>query len=270
MCRWKSKPGRLRRGIAAGRAVGALAFLAAVLLPVRAAHAYGGPGAGFAVLSSFLIFFIAFALVGLILLTTPIRLLWRLVRGRRRRQAGKYSRVVVIGLDGMSPVVARRLMDQGDLPHFRRLAESGDFRPLRSTLPSISPVAWSTFQTGVFPDKHNVFDFLSRDRRTYLPVLSSARIEPPKRAIRLGSWQIPLGRPRIASLRKNQPFWKILGDHGVFSMVLRVPITFPIEKFRGVALAGMCAPDLRGSQGSFTYFTTEPAGALSPVAFASA
>ena len=53
-------------------------FLAAVMLPIQAAHAYVGPGAGFAVLSSFLFFFVAFALVGLILLATPIRLLWRL------------------------------------------------------------------------------------------------------------------------------------------------------------------------------------------------
>jgi predicted AlkP superfamily phosphohydrolase/phosphomutase len=183
---------------------------------------------------------------------------------RRHTRRGKYSRVVVIGLDGMSPVVARRLMEQGKLPNFRRLQATGAFCPLRSTLPSVSPVAWSTFQTGVYPDKHNIFDFLTCDRRTYLPVLSSARIELPRRAIRLGSLRIPLGKPRIAVLRKNQPFWKILGNHGIFSMVLRVPITFPIEKFAGVALAGMCTPDLRGTQGSFTYFTSagEPRATL--------
>jgi predicted AlkP superfamily phosphohydrolase/phosphomutase len=237
--------------------VGVLTFVVVSVMPLQAAHAYVGPGAGFAVISSFLIFFVAFALVGLILATTPLRLLWRLVRRRHPRRRGKYSRVVVIGLDGMSPVVARRLMDQGKLPSFRELQQTGAFCPLRSTLPSVSPVAWSTFQTGVYPDKHNIFDFLTRDRRTYLPVLSSARIEPPKRAIRFGSLRIPLGKPRIKVLRKNQPFWKILGDHGVFCMVLRVPITFPIEKFSGVALAGMCAPDVRGTQGSFTYFTTE-------------
>ena len=241
----------------AGRTIGLLTFLAVVFLHAQTAHAYVGPGAGFTVISSFLIFFVAFALVGLILVTTPVRLAWRMIRRRRLQGNGKYSRVIVIGLDGMSPVVARRLMDQGELPHFRQLEESGAFCPLQSTLPSISPVAWSTFQTGVYPDKHNIFDFLSRDRRTYLPVLSSAQVEPPKRAIRLGSLRIPIGKPRIAMMRKNQPFWKILGDHGIFSMVLRVPITFPVEKFHGIALAGMCVPDLRGTQGSFTYFTTE-------------
>ena len=44
------------------------------------------------------------------------------------------------------------------------------------TLPPISPVAWSTFQTGVNPGKHNIFDFLVPDERTYQPKLSSVEI----------------------------------------------------------------------------------------------
>jgi len=57
-------------------------------------------------------------------------------------------------------------------------------------------------------------------------------------------------------LRKSRPFWSVLSDHGVFSAILRVPITFPPEKFRGVLLSGMCVPDLRGSQGTFSFYTT--------------
>ena len=72
----------------------------------------------------------------------------------------------------------------------------------------------------------------------------------------LGKYTLPLGKPDIRLLRKSVPFWKILGDNGIFSSVIRVPITFPPEKFYGVQLSGMCAPDLRGSQGIFSYFTT--------------
>jgi predicted AlkP superfamily phosphohydrolase/phosphomutase len=50
----------------------------------------------------------------------------------------------------------------------------------------------------------------------------------------------------------------VLGEHGIFSTVLRVPITFPPERFNGLLLSGMCVPDLRGTQGSFTFFTTAP------------
>jgi predicted AlkP superfamily phosphohydrolase/phosphomutase len=56
--------------------------------------------------------------------------------------------------------------------------------------------------------------------------------------------------------RKSQTFWKILGDHSIGSTVIRVPITFPPEKFEGRLLSAMCTPDLRGTQGSFSQFTT--------------
>jgi predicted AlkP superfamily phosphohydrolase/phosphomutase len=59
-------------------------------------------------------------------------------------------------------------------------------------------------------------------------------------------------------MRKSKPFWNVLSEHGIFSAVLRVPITFPPEKLRGVLLSAMCVPDLRGTQGMFSYYTTRP------------
>lgn len=238
------------------RRAGALALLLFVA-SARLAFGYIGPGAGFAFASSFLVFLIAFLLAAVVFVTSPVRLLVRLVRRRRRSGESRCDRVVIVGLDGMSPDLAERMMGEGKLPNFKRLAEQGGFSRLRSTTPSASPVAWSTFQTGVNPGKHNIFDFLTRDKQTYLPDLSSARIEPPRRALKLGKLRVPLGKPRVTGMRKSRPFWKVLGEHGLFSIVLRVPITFPPEKFNGVMLSGMCVPDLRGTQGSFTYFTTD-------------
>ena len=57
-------------------------------------------------------------------------------------------------------------------------------------------------------------------------------------------------------LRKSQPFWSILSRYGIFNCILRVPITFPPEKLRGVQLSAMCLPDLRGTQGTFSHYTT--------------
>src|SRR5690606_20879210 len=54
-------------------------------------------------------------------------------------------------------------------------------------------------------------------------------------------------------------FWTILGEHQVWSTVLRVPITFPPDKFYGAELSAMCVPDLLGTQGTFLLFTTRPA-----------
>ncbi len=219
--------------------------------------AYIGPGAGFAFLSSFLVLFVTFFLAVFSFLSWPFRFLWRAVRGRKAYKASRVNKIVILGLDGMEPTLADKYMAEGKLPNLARLRKEGFYGRLRTTVPSISPVAWSSFMTGSDPSKHNIFDFLSRDPRTYLPDLSSARIGNPKRVLSLGKYNIPLSKPEIRGMRKSVTFWKILGDKGVFSTVLRVPITFPPEKFKGHLLSGMCAPDLKGSQGTFSFYTTD-------------
>jgi predicted AlkP superfamily phosphohydrolase/phosphomutase len=226
-----------------------------LLFPARA-EAYAGPGAGFAVLSSFWTIFVAFLYSFYALVTWPIRQLLRLFRRRRAYGKAEVKRVVIVGFDGMDPALATRFMDEGRLPNLAGLRDSGTFRPLRTTFPAISPVAWSTFQTGVNPGKHNIYDFLARDLKNYLPYLSSAQISEPKRHLHIGKYSLPLGKPEIKGLRRGTPFWHWLGKAGVFCSVIRVPVTFPPEKFPGVLLSGMCVPDLKGSQGTFCFCST--------------
>ncbi len=232
-----------------------LLVLGAVCLPAQA-FAYVGPGAGFAFVTSFFLLLTTAALALLALVSWPVRWLWGLLLGRRPPDEPRVDRAVIVGLDGLDPRILRRLMERGELPTFSRLAELGSQDELATTCPAMSPVAWSTFATGVDPSRHGIFDFLSPDRRAMVPRLSSSRIRPPGRALRLGPWSIPLSKPRLSSRRRAVPFWKILGQHGVQACVLRVPITFPPEPFAGTLLSAMCVPDLRGTQGSFTYFTS--------------
>ncbi|RJP17705.1 MAG: nucleotide pyrophosphatase [Candidatus Abyssobacteria bacterium SURF_5] len=223
------------------------------------AAAYIGPGAGFAFLSSFFVIFLTFLLAFLSILLWPIRYL--LASFRRQKAFGKSraDRVIIVGLDGLDPNLVEKFIIEGKLPNFAKLRQDGTYSRLGTTCPAISPVAWSSFMTGSNPGRHNIFDFLSRDKKTYLPDLSSAHIGKPKRTLSIGSYVIPLGKPEIKLLRKSKPFWTILGEHGIFSSVIRVPITFPPEKFKGVMLSAMCVPDLKGTQGSFTHYTTRQA-----------
>jgi predicted AlkP superfamily phosphohydrolase/phosphomutase len=225
------------------------------------AQAYVGPGAGFALVGSFLAIFAAFLMALLSLLIWPFRFAIRTVRRRKARERSDVKRIIVLGFDGLDPQLVTQWMGEGRLPNFERLAQQGSFSRLQTTYPSISPVAWSSFMTGVDPARHNIFDFLSRDLRTYKPQLSSSQVSGAARTVRIGEWVIPLGKPAVSNLRKSRAFWSILGDHGVPSNVLRVPLTFPPEKFAGLLLSAMCVPDLRGTQGSFTYYTTDPAEA---------
>ncbi|HZP17090.1 MAG TPA: alkaline phosphatase family protein, partial [Terriglobales bacterium] len=211
-------------------------------------------------LSSFWTLFLAFLYSVYAFFAWPFRQLFRLSRRRRVYGKAQVKRAVILGFDGMDPDLAERFIAEGRLPNLAKLREQGTFRKLRTTLPPISPVAWSTFMTGVNPGKHNIYDFLGRDLGNYLPYLSSAEIKGPKRRLKLGGYSIPLGGARIRGMRRGTPFWHWLGDAGIFCSVIRVPVTFPPEKFPGVLLSGMCVPDLKGSQGTFCLCTTRQSG----------
>ncbi len=219
-------------------------------------HAYVGPGAGFAFISSFFVVFITFFLVFFSLLTYPIRYIYKSYKKRRIIKNSRTKRVVVIGFDGMDPDLTRKYIDEGILPNLKNISEKYAFSKLQTTRPAISPVAWSSFQTGCNPGKHNIFDFLSRDKATYLPDLSSTHIEGSKRSLKIGKYKIPLSKPVITLMRKSIPFWKYLGDFGIDNIILRVPITFPPEKHKGISLSAMCVPDILGTQGTFTFYTS--------------
>jgi predicted AlkP superfamily phosphohydrolase/phosphomutase len=219
------------------------------------AHAYIGPGAGIALLGSALAVFSALFSAIFFAASWPVRMLWRLVRGGRAYRKAQTKRVVILGLDGLQPELTERLMNEGVLPNMARLREEGSYRRLGTTFPPLSPVAWSSFATGTNPGKHNIYDFIARRPETCQPAQSSVEVREPRRHLRVGPFLIPLGRPRVKGLRRSKPFWKVLGERGIFSGILRVPITFPPDRFRGVQLAAMCVPDLRGSHGTYTFLT---------------
>jgi len=87
--------------------------------------------------------------------------------------AAAEPRVVVLGFDGADARLTAQWMDEGKLPNLARLREQGTFSPLRSTIPSQTPVSWSTFSTGLNPGRHAIFDFLRRDTATYRPTFAA-------------------------------------------------------------------------------------------------
>lgn len=225
------------------------------LLSSSAVQAYVGPGAGFALVSGFLVIFTTIVLAALSLLAWPFRMLWRAAH-RRPRAKASIRRFIVVGFDGQDPGITDRLLEEGKLPNFERLAKDGDYKRLQTVYPALSPVAWSSYSTGTNPGGHNIFDFVERDRRSYLPKQASTEIGKLEHTFKLGKYRIPLHTPTLRLLRKSKPFWTILGEHNIWSTVLRVPITFPPEKFYGAQLSAMMVPDLLGTLGSFLYFSS--------------
>lgn len=182
------------------------------------------------------------------------------------------ARVVVLGFDGMDYRLTRQWITAGTLPHLARLAEEGTFRPLQTTNPPLSPVAWSTFITGMDPGGHGVFDFLRRDPRNvrdgFLPEDAVTAVQS---ASRRRPWTIPgtdyvlPPTQRHVLLRQGSPFWHLLEAAGVPTMTYKMPASFPASEEPGRVLAGMGVPDVAGTYGSFTYLTTRPEDAPAEV-----
>lgn len=170
------------------------------------------------------------------------------------------SRLIVLGFDGMDPVLAQQWMDDGSLPNFSRLAAMGRFQSLQTSNPPQSPVAWSGFATGTGPGEHGIYDFLRRDPASYAPAFSISESIAPQNVLSLFGMELPLDSGEIINRRVGTPFWSAVEEQGGRSSVLRVPVTFPPDPIHRM-LSGMGVPDLLGTQGTYTIFTTRPTAA---------
>jgi len=167
------------------------------------------------------------------------------------------GKVIVLGFDGLDHELTRQMIDTGRLPGLARLAQTGGFAPLGTSIPPQSPVAWSSFITGLDPGGHGIFDFIHRDPKTMLPYLSTSKTESG-RAIGLGRWQLPLSSGKVELLRRGMPFWEVLESRGVPTTIIRMPANFPPSGVATRELSGMGTPDLLGTYGTFALYTSEP------------
>lgn len=172
--------------------------------------------------------------------------------GRPSGQTDK--KVIVLGFDGADSDLVRDWMAQGFLPNIGKLARTGTFSDLGTTNPPESPVAWASFSTGVNPGKHGIFDFLKRDPQTYFPDIGLVSREKAKFLFKL----FPIVPPKVKNLRRGIPFWTLLGQHGIGSVNIRTPLTFPPDEVEnGRLLSGLGVPDVRLTWGTFFYFASD-------------
>jgi predicted AlkP superfamily phosphohydrolase/phosphomutase len=126
-------------------------------------------------------------------------------------------RVLCLGLDGADYDLVRDLVAGGKLPTIARLSREGAFGPLRSTIPPLTPVAWSSFLTGLNPGSHGIFGFSANPHRT-------------------------VSRLESAANRGGVPLWRFLGEAGIRSAFITVPFTYPPDPIAGVLVTGWGGP----------------------------
>ncbi|MBD3175782.1 MAG: phosphodiesterase [Armatimonadia bacterium] len=139
------------------------------------------------------------------------------------------SPVLVIGLDG-APERYVLEAPPGALPNLQALMARGLWGPLTSTIPPITCPAWACMSTSRDPGQLGLYGFRNRTDFSYPPM---------ERAD--ASW---IHAPRV---------WEILSDMGHRSVVLGVPLTYPVRAFDGWLVSSFLGP---GPAGDYTH----PAG----------
>ena len=132
---------------------------------------------------------------------------------------GRDKRFLVVALDGATFDLIRPLADRGELPFISEVAARGCSMSLLSTVPPITPPAWSSFATGSPPSEHGVFGFNYPDPSDYSLRLTTAA---------------DLRRPTL---------WQRLSRAGFRVLLLDVPFTFPPEPVSGSLIAGFPLPE---------------------------
>jgi len=136
------------------------------------------------------------------------------------------GKVLVIGLDGATFDIINPLIEKDKLPNINILIKQGVCGNLISTIPPLSPNAWTTFATGKNAGKHGIYSFTEQ---------------------KLNSYEIQF----VNSLsRKAKPIWSILSKAGKKVGVINMPITYPPDKVNGFMISGMDTP---GKECDFTY-----------------
>ena len=169
--------------------------------------------------------------------------------------AGK--RVVILGFDGLDYGYTKKLMEEGKLPNFSRVAREGSFGPLETSIPPQSPVAWSNFITGMDSGGHGIFDFVHRKPDTMTPYLSASEVSGGGKTLKFGKCQFPLSGGSVELLRRGRAFWEVLENHGIETTVIRMPANFPPSGTATRELSGMGTPDIRGTYGEFSFYTSK-------------
>ena len=174
------------------------------------------------------------------------------------------KRVIVLGVDAMDPVFLER--HWSDLPNLNHLRQLGSFERLATTIPPQSPTAWSTVSTGLDPGGTGIFDFILRDPKKMTLLSSMADVDPPSHTVAVGPYVLPLSRGHERRFLHGETFWQLLDKAGIPSIILRMPNNFPPVPSKSMTLAGMGTPDMRGTYGTFTFFTDDPQAAAHEVA----
>lgn len=131
------------------------------------------------------------------------------------------DRVVVLGLDGLDPTVLTTLMDQGELPTFKKVVSEGTSANLWVPVKPIwSPVLWTGMASVYPPENHGVTH-----------------------------WAQPDGGMYDSTHVRTQRIWDVMSARGDKVLVLGWLITYPVSEVNGVMVSEMLSHSVTSPEG---------------------
>jgi len=129
------------------------------------------------------------------------------------------GKLFFLGIDAATWDLITPWAKKGLLPGFAQLLKTGLTLNLRSTVPPLTPVAWTSLYTGVNAGVHNIFDFYRVKKNNEITV-------------------------NLANNCRWPTIFRLLSEAQKKIAVLNLPFTFPPEPVNGLMLSGFLTPGL--------------------------
>jgi len=126
------------------------------------------------------------------------------------------------GIDSATWDLIKPWAEQGKLPGFSRLLKQKKALNLQSTIPPLTPMAWTSLYTGVNAGKHNIYDFYKIDKNKKITI-------------------------NLSIANKAPTIFQLLSKKNKKIAVLNLPFTYPPEPVKGIMLSGFLAPNLQSN-----------------------
>lgn len=130
----------------------------------------------------------------------------------------KPVKLLMVGWDGAEPGLVEPWLAAGQMPVLAELVRRGAAGRIRSTIPAVTPPAWTSAVTGVDPGRHGIYSFTRPGDGVYGEQLVTA------------------------AERQYDSVWQRLSAAGRTVGVFNLSLSYPPEPVNGFLLAGFDSP----------------------------
>jgi predicted AlkP superfamily phosphohydrolase/phosphomutase len=143
--------------------------------------------------------------------------------------------VFLIGTDGASWDVINHLISDDTLPNIKKLMQCGSYAPLRTLKPCLSPMVWTSIDTGKVPQKHGILNFYRFSIPGIVTMINPYETIGADNAGRmLNRLSFPLELVYYHyGLRRAKPVWQIISQQGVDVGVINGYYSWPSPEVNG-------------------------------------